>query len=142
MSLTLGRHTKESMSLILVMLNLLSNVRKGPYSYCRPREESNKANIIRKSNYPLCLVMKPNGKVRPGINYRAINKLTKPDCFPISNTKDCLDVFARAKLFSTFDLMVEYHQVPIMETGVSKTAFISKYRLYEHLTMPMGMMNS
>ena len=102
--------------------------------------------IIRKSNSPwaspLCLVMKPNGKVRPCIDYRAVNKLTEPDCFPIPNTKDCLDAFAGAKLFSTFDLTAGYHQVPVMEKDIPKTAFISKYGLYEHLTMPMGMMNS
>ena len=46
--------------------------------------------IIRKSNSPwaspLCLVMKPNGKVRACIDYRAVNKQTKPDCFPIQKT--------------------------------------------------------
>ena len=39
--------------------------------------------IIRKSSSPwaspLCLVVKPNGKVRPCIDYRAVNKVTKPD---------------------------------------------------------------
>ena len=29
-----------------------------------------------------------------------------------------------------------------MEKDIPKTAFISKYGQYEHLTMPMGMMNS
>ena len=103
--------------------------------------------IIRKSNSPwaspLCLLIKPNGKVRPCIDNRAVNNLIKLICFPIPNTKDYLgDAFAGAKLFSTFDLMAGYHQVPVMEKDIPKTAFISKYGLYEHLTMPMGMMKS
>ena len=102
--------------------------------------------IIRKSNSPwvppLCLVIKPNEKVRPCIDYRAVNKVTKPDSFPIPNTRDCLDAFAGAKLFSTFDLISGYHQIPVAEKDIPQTAFISKYGLYEHVTMPMGMMNS
>ena len=85
---------------------------------------------IRKSNspwaFPLCSVMKPNGKVRPCTDYRAINKLTKPGCFPIPNTKDCLDAFAGAKLLSTFNLTAGYHQVPIMEKDISNMFFKRK----------------
>ena len=102
--------------------------------------------IIRKSNSPwaspLCLVVKPNGKVRPCIDYRAVNKVTKPDSYPIPNTRECLDAFAGAKLFSVLDLKMGYFQIPMFENDVPKTAFVSKYGLYEHLTMPMGMMSS
>ncbi|MCG8045846.1 MAG: RNase H-like domain-containing protein [Candidatus Thiodiazotropha endolucinida] len=102
--------------------------------------------IIRKSNSPwaspLCLVLKPNGKVRPCVDYRAVNKVTKPDSYPIPNTRDCLDAFAGAKLFSVLDLRFGYFQIPVAERDIPKTAFVSKYGLYEHVTMPMGMMNS
>ena len=102
--------------------------------------------IIRKSSSPwaspLCLVVKPSGKVRPCIDYRAVNKVTKPDSYPIPNTRDCLDAFAGAKLFSVLDLRMGYFQIPVLEEDIPKTAFVSKYGLYEHLTMPMGMMNS
>ena len=46
------------------------------------------------------------------------------------------------QLFSTFDLTSGYHQIPVAEKDIPKTTFISKYGLYEHVTMPMGMMNS
>ena len=100
--------------------------------------------IIRKSPWasPLCLVVKPNGKVRPCIDYRAVNKVTKPDSYPIPNTRDCLDAFAGAKLFSVLDLRMGYFLIPVLEEDIPKTAFVSKYGLYEHLTLPMGMMNS
>ena len=102
--------------------------------------------MIRKSNSPwaspLCLVVKPNGKVRPCIDYRAVNKVTKPDSFPIPDTRDCLDAFAGAKIFSVLDLRYGYFQIPVAEADIPRTTFVSKYGLYEHLTMPMGMMNS
>lgn len=64
------------------------------------------------------------------------------DNFPIPRTRDCLDAVAGASLFSTFDVTSSYHQVPVREIDVAKTAFITKYGLYEHCTMPMGMKNS
>ena len=105
-----------------------------------------KQGIIRKSyscwSSPLCLVRKKDGKVRPCIDYRAVNKVTKMDNFPIPRTRDCLDAVAGAKLFSTFDVTSSYHQIPVKEEDIPKTAFITKYGLYEHCTMPMGMRNS
>ena len=58
---------------------------------------------------------KKNGKVRPCIDYRAINKVTQTDNFPIPRTRDCLDAVAGAKLFSTFDVTSSYHQIPVRE---------------------------
>lgn len=109
-------------------------------------ETMEKQGIIRKSHScwssPLCLVRKKNGKVRPCIDYRAVNKVTQTDNFPIPRTRDCLDAVAGAKLFSTFDVTSSYHQIPVREQDIPKTAFITKYGLYEHCTMPMGMKNS
>ena len=109
-------------------------------------ETMEKQGIIRKSyscwSSPLCLVRKKDGKVRPCIDYRAVNKVTQMDNFPIPRTRDCLDAVAGAKLFSTFDVTSSYHQIPVREEDIPKTAFITKYGLYEHCTMPMGMKNS
>ena len=109
-------------------------------------ETMERQGIIRKSHTcwssPLCLVRKKNGKVRPCIDYRAVNKVTQTDNFPIPRTRDCLDAVAGAKLFSTFDVTSSYHQIPVREQDIPKTAFITKYGLYEHCTMPMGMKNS
>ena len=99
--------------------------------------------IIRKSNSPwaspLCLVRKKNGKVRPCVDYRRLNTVTKQDAFPLPRTQDLLDAVAGAKYFSTFDLTAGYHQVPMDPDDIQKTAFVTKYGLYEFLTMPFGM---
>ena len=99
--------------------------------------------IIRKSNSPwaspLCLVRKKNGKVRPCVDYRRLNAITKQDAFPLPRTQDLLDAVAGAKYFSTFDLTAGYHQVPMDPDDIQKTAFVTKYGLYEFLTMPFGL---
>ena len=77
-------------------------------------ETMEKQGIICKSlscwSSPLYLVRKKDGKRRPCIDYRAVNKVTQVDNFPIPRTRDCLDAVARAKLFSTLDIASSYHQ--------------------------------
>lgn len=68
--------------------------------------------------------MKKNGKVRPCIDYRKVNDVTKNDAFPLPRIQDCLDAVAGASIFSTFDLTSGYHQVPVKKSDVPKTAFI------------------
>ena len=51
----------------------------------------------------------------------------------ISNTdiQNCLDGVAGATLFSTMDITAAYHQIPMAKEDIAKTAFITKYGLYE-----------
>ena len=53
-----------------------------------------------------------------------------------------MDTVSGASLFSTFDLTAGYHQVPIRNEDIPKTAFVTKYGLYEFKTMPFGLCNS
>jgi len=101
--------------------------------------------VIRKSSSPwsspLVLVMKKNGKVRPCVDYRRLNSVTKKDAFPLPRIQDCLDTVAGATLFSTFDLTSGFHQIPVKVEDIPKTAFVSKYGLFEYVTVPFGVCN-
>ena len=79
------------------------------------------------------------GKVRPCIDYRRLNSVTENDAFPLPRIQDCLDAVSGSTLYSTMDLTSGYHQVPVMNSDIPKTAFVTKYGLYEFLKMPMGL---
>ena len=101
--------------------------------------------IIQKSNSPwaspLVLVMKKSGKLRPCVDYRNVNSLTKKDAFPLPRIQDCLDTIAGSTLFSVFDLISSFHQIPVKVQDIPKTAFVTKYGMYEYKTLPMGLWN-
>ena len=87
---------------------------------------------------PLMFVEKPDGTLRPVIDFRALNEVTCRDAFPIPCIQDCLDAVSGATLFSTLDLTSGYHQVPVREEDIPKTAFICKYGLFESPVVPFG----
>ena len=88
---------------------------------------------------PLVLVRKKNGKVRPCVDYRRVNAVTQTDAFPIPKTQDCLDALSGSSMFSTLDITSAYHQIPVRTEDIPKTAFCSRYGLWEFVTMPFGL---
>jgi hypothetical protein len=53
-----------------------------------------------------------------------------------------LDAVSGARVFSTLDITSAYNQIPVREADVPKTAFVTKYGLYEFTTMPFGLCNT
>ena len=63
-------------------------------------------------------------------------------CYPIPCLNDMLDELCEATIFSTIDLKSGYYQIRIQEGHEWKTAFKTKFGLYELLDMPMGLSES
>lgn len=61
---------------------------------------------------PCLLVSKPDGTYRFCTDYRRLNSVTKPDCFPLPKVDDSVDYVGAAQFVSKFDLLKGYWQVP------------------------------
>ncbi|ETM47977.1 hypothetical protein L914_07435, partial [Phytophthora nicotianae] len=90
---------------------------------------------------PVPMIRKPDGGIRFCIDYRKLNSVTVKDSYPMPLIDDILDVLGNAKLFSTMDIASGYWNVPMDPGSVEKTAFTSKFGIYEWLIMPFGLCN-
>ena len=91
---------------------------------------------------PVVMVKKKDGTWRMCVDYRRVNKTTKFDCFPLPRLDEALDAFAGSTVFSSLDLAMAYHQVPVAPADVEKTAFITHVGLFEMVKMPFGLCNA
>ncbi|MCW4335780.1 MAG: RNase H-like domain-containing protein [Candidatus Thiodiazotropha endolucinida] len=87
------------------------------------------------------LIRKRDGSVRWCIDYRALNDVTVKDVYPLPLVDDCLDTLAGSVWFSKLDANSAYWQVKIREEDRKKTAFITRYGLFEHIKMGFGLCN-
>ena len=91
---------------------------------------------------PVLFVPKPDGSWRMCIDFRALNKLTIRNSWPLPRIDDLVEGLAKAKVFSSLDLAQGYHQIRISKEDVPKTAFKTPWGLYEYKVLPFGLCNA
>ena len=91
---------------------------------------------------PMLFVRKKDGGLRMCIDYKALNKLTIKNRYPLPRIDDLLDQVGKAKYFSSLDLASGYHQIRISEEDVPKTAFRTPLGHYQWRVLSMGLTNA
>ena len=76
------------------------------------------------------------------MDYRPLNTVTVKNKYPLPRIDILFDQLSRAKVFSKIDLRSGYHQIKIRLEDVPKTAFSTRYGLYEYLVMSFGLTNA
>ena len=128
---------------------------KRPYIYTVPycykeavKERINELlqkGIIRRScsEYmnPITVVPKKDGSVRVCGDYRALNAITRSDCFTLPRI-DYIKSHIRGNIFTTLDLKDGFFQVPMHPDSAAKTAIYTEFGLYEFVRMPFGLKNA
>lgn len=91
---------------------------------------------------PIVLVRKKNKEYRLCVDYRALNRKTIKDSYPMPVIDDQLDRLSGKTLFTSLDLASGYHQIPVSACSRHVTAFVTPDGHYEYTRMPFGLVNA
>ena len=110
---------------------LKENLAKG---FIRPSSSS--------AGYPILFVPKKNGKLRLCVDYRKLNEITIKNRYPLPNSNELRDRLQGAQFFTKLDMRGAYNLIRMKEGHEWKTAFRTRYGLYEYMVMPFGLTNA
>lgn len=88
---------------------------------------------------PILFVKKPSGGLRFCVDYRGINEITKKDRYPLPLINETLRSLSKAKWLTKLDIIAAFHKIRMEEGEEWKTAFRTRYGLYEWLVTPFGL---
>ncbi|CAB3260211.1 unnamed protein product [Arctia plantaginis] len=91
---------------------------------------------------PILLVSKKTGGQRLCVDYRALNRRTLKDHFPLPLIEDQIDQLSGSKYFTCLDLTSGYYQIPVKADCRHLTAFITPNGLYQFKRVPFGLVNA
>src|SRR5260370_3456948 len=113
---------------------------------CEFLEESTWNGFIHPSRSPwgspILFVKKKDGSLHLCVDYRALNKVTQKDQYPLPLITDLLDSLGLGRIYTKIDLKHAYHLVRIAEGNEPKMAFQTRYSSFEWTVMLFGLSNA
>ncbi|GFX77320.1 retrovirus-related Pol polyprotein from transposon 297 [Trichonephila clavipes] len=91
---------------------------------------------------PLHVVPKSDSTVRPVGDYRQLNSVTEFDSYPMPYLNDFAHALHGKKILSKIDIFKAFHQIPIAECDIPKTAVTTPWGLYEYTHLCFGLVNA
>ncbi|GJP82930.1 hypothetical protein CLOP_g13152 [Closterium sp. NIES-67] len=91
---------------------------------------------------PILFVNEMGRGLRMCVDYRALNKITVKNRYPLPRIEDLFDRLQRAQWFSALDLAQGYHQLRITEEDVPKTAFRTPFGHFQWRVLSLGLTNA
>ena len=91
---------------------------------------------------PLLVTTKPCGGWRVCGDYRRLNAMTTDDQYPVRTLQDFTSELSGKSFFSKIDLMKGYHQIPVADPDIRKTAVITPFGLFIFPRTPFGLKNA
>jgi len=92
---------------------------------------------------PILFVPKPHGRgLCLCVDYRALNKITIPNRYPPPLMQELQDRVQGAQWFTKMNLKNGFHLIRMREGDEWKTAFRTRYGLFEFQVMPFGLTNA
>jgi hypothetical protein len=84
---------------------------------------------------PAIFIKKKDQTLRMCVDYRPLNEVTIKNKYPLPRIDILFDQLTGARVFSKIDLRSGYHQIRIRPEDIPKTAFTTRYGLFEYLVM-------
>jgi hypothetical protein len=97
-----------------------------------------------KSEYasPVLVVKKPGGGLRVCVDYRTLNAVTRKNRNAPPMIKETLARLSKVGFYSIVDVIAAFNRLRMKEGDEHKTAFLTRYGLFEYLVMPFGLCNA
>ncbi|SOV01837.1 uncharacterized protein UDID_18810 [Ustilago sp. UG-2017a] len=91
---------------------------------------------------PILFVKKKDGSLRLCVDYRGLNRITIRNRYPLPLIDELLDRLRKARFFTRIDLRGAYNLLRIAKGDEWKTAFRTRYGLFQYNVMPFGLTNT